>query len=152
MDGQSEVMNQFLVKVFNEILRSEERSLASRLRDLSLRELHLIEEVCLAVDEGRDNRATAIAAAQRVTGGTLTTAVSLLEKKGYLERQRDERDRRAVRICPTEKARRANEVHTQFHREMVARLVTVLKPEESAALVKALGCLAAFFREQFEQH
>ena len=42
-------------------------------------------EVGRAEEEGRDNRATAIAAAQRVTAGTLTTAVTLLEKKGYLE-------------------------------------------------------------------
>ena len=54
-----------------------------------MRELHLIEEVCRAVDEGRDTRASAIAAAQRVTAGTLTAAVNQLEAKGYLERGRD---------------------------------------------------------------
>ena len=96
MENRGKELNLFLVRVFNEILRTEERDLAGRFPDLSLRELHLIEEVCRAEEEGRDNRATAIAAAQRVTAGTLTTAVTLLEKKGYLERRRDEKDRRAV--------------------------------------------------------
>lgn len=93
MKGNRAELNRFLVEVFDEILKTEEESLAGSFSDLSLRELHLIEEVCRAEDEARDNRATAIAAAQRVTAGTLTTAVSLLERKGYLERRRDERDR-----------------------------------------------------------
>ncbi len=81
MKGNRAELNRFLVEVFDEILKTEEESLAGSFSDLSLRELHLIEEVCRAEDEARDNRATAIAAAQRVTAGTLTTAVSLLERK-----------------------------------------------------------------------
>ena len=98
MENRGKELNLFLVRVFNEILRTEERDLAVRFEDLSLRELHLIEEVCRAEEEGRDNRATAIAAAQRVTAGTLTTAVTLLEKKGYLERRRDEKDLSLIHI------------------------------------------------------
>ena len=67
----------------------------------------MIDAVCRAADHGTDNRATAIAAVQGVTAGTLTTAVNLLERKGYVERQRDEKDRRAVRILPTPLARKA---------------------------------------------
>lgn len=149
MEQHSAMLNRFLVDAFNEILRTEELCLASSNRDLSLRELHLIEEVCRAEDEGLDNRSTAIAAAQRVTAGTLTTAVSLLEKKGYLERRRDERDKRVVRILPTEKARRAEESHAQFHREMVSQVLTILSPEEAAVFVKALGSVADFFHHKY---
>lgn len=140
-----------MVEVFNEILKTEERCLTASFTDLSLRELHLIEEVCLTEEMGRDNRATAIAAAQRVTAGTLTTAVSLLEKKGYLERRRDDKDRRAVRIIPTDKAREANRVHAAFHREMVRGLMGVLSPDEVESLSRALGKLAAFFHTKYEQ-
>lgn len=150
-DRHREEMNRFLVEVFGEILKTEEECLSGRFTDLSLRELHLIEEVCLAQDEGRDNRATAIAAAQRVTAGTLTTAVSLLEKKGYLERRRDEKDRRAVRILPTDKARAAERVHAQFHREMVDGILETLDDGEAQVLVKALGGLTDFFRNKYQQ-
>ena len=152
MENRGKELNLFLVRVFNEILRTEERDLAGRFPDLSLRELHRIEEVCRAEEEGRDNRATAIAAAQRVTAGTLTTAVTLLEKKGYLERRRDEKDRRAVRILPTAAARAANAVHARFHREMVDGLLAVLTEEETGVLVRALGHLAGFFQEKDRQN
>ena len=149
MQQHGEVVNRFLVEVFNEILKTEEAALAGAHKDLSLRELHLIEEVCRAVDEERDNRATAIAAAQRVTAGTLTTAVSLLEKKGYLERRRDERDKRVVRIVPTAKAREADARHAKFHEEMVADILGTLSEEETAVFVRALGSVAAFFRSGY---
>ena len=149
MYTQGEAMNRFLVEVFNEILKTEEQALAASRPDLSLREFHLIEEVCRAVDEGRDNRATAIAAAQRVTAGTLTTAVSLLEKKGYLERRRDDPDRRAVRIYPTEKGRQADAVHTDFHKEMVEGVLAVLSEEESQMLLRALSSITRFFHQKY---
>ena len=158
MKGNRAELNRFLVEVFDEILKTEEESLAGSFSDLSLRELHLIEEVCRAEElkievccqGARDNRATAIAAAQRVTAGTLSTAVSLLERKGYLERRRDERDRRAVRIWPTEKARAAAQVHAAFHREMVDEILKTLSDQEAQVLVRALGSLTAFFREKYE--
>ena len=61
MESRGEVLNQFLVEVFGQILKAEAACLAGK--DLSLRELHLIDAVCRAVDQGGDNRSTAIAAA-----------------------------------------------------------------------------------------
>lgn len=151
MEQHGEVLNRFLVEVFNEILKTEENALAKAYKDLSLRELHLIEEVCRAADEGRDNRATAIAAAQRVTAGTLTTAVTLLEKKGYLLRRRDERDKRVVRILPTEKAREADARHAKFHQEMVEDCLSALSEEEAVVFVRALGTVASFFRAKHKE-
>ena len=151
MEQHGEVLNRFLVEVFNEILKTEENALAKAYKDLSLRELHLIEEVCRAADEGRDNRATAISAAQRVTAGTLTTAVSLLEKKGYLERRRDERDKRVVRILPTARAREADARHARFHEEMVADILETLTEEEAVIFVRALGSVSAFFRAKHKE-
>jgi DNA-binding MarR family transcriptional regulator len=149
MDGRRDSLNRFLVEVFNEILKTEELCLAEEGMDLTLRELHLIEEVCRAVDLGRDNCSTAIAAAQRITAGTLTTAVTQLEKKGYLERRRNDKDRRVVRIFPTQKARRADAYHAQFHNEMVTHIMEALSPEESAVFQKALGNVAQFFRSKY---
>ena len=80
-----------------------------------------------------------------MTAGTLTTAVNLLERKGYVERQRDEKDRRAVRILPTPLAREAEAAHREFHRQMVEQVLEGLTPEECDALVNALGKLARFF-------
>ena len=65
VESRGEVLNQFLVEVFGQILKAEAACLAGK--DLSLRELHLIDAVCRAVDQGGDNRSTAIAAALAVT-------------------------------------------------------------------------------------
>ena len=143
-----EELNRFLVEVFHGILKTEEEHTAGAFSDLSLRELHLIEEVCLAVDQGRDNRSMSIAAAQRVTAGTLTTVASQLEKKGYLLRQRDERDKRAVRLYPTEKGREANLRHGGFHREMVDGVLKALDAEEVRVFARALRKIADFFRAE----
>lgn len=149
MNAYGETLNRFLVEVFGGILKTEEQVLTAGRPDLSLREFHLIEEVCRAVDQGRDNRATAIAAAQRVTAGTLTTAVNLLEKKGYLERRRDEQDRRAVRIVPTKKGRQADELHTSFHKEMVDHVLRILTDEECQVFLRALSGVTNFFQQKY---
>ena len=149
MESSREACNRFLVEVFDEILRVEEDCLAPECGELSLRELHLIDQVCRAVDEGRDNRATALAAAQGVTAGTLTAAITQLEKKGFLERRRDESDRRAVRIFPTEKARYADRVHARFHADMVDQALSHLDDSQARTLVTALQGLTGFFRANY---
>ena len=147
MESQPEVLNRFLVEVFHEILKTEEEELAGVCPDLSLREFHLIETVCQAAREDRDNRASAIASAQRVTAGTLTTVVGQLERKGYVIRQRDVRDRRAVRILPTQKGWQANDRHARFHQEMVTAILGCLTREEAQVFVKGLSAVARFFRD-----
>ena len=145
MTNSAEVLNSFLVDAFDEILKTEELALSG---DLSLREIHLIVAVCRAVDQERDNRATAIAAAQGVTAGTLTTSVTSLERRGYLERRRDEQDKRAVRIYPTGKGREAERRHAAFHREMVSGVLDILDEGETLSLVRALAGITNFFRRK----
>ena len=86
-----------------------------------------------------------------MTAGTLTTAVTLLEKKGYLLRRRDERDKRVVRILPTEKAREADARHAKFHQEMVEDCLSALSEEEAVVFVRALGTVASFFRAKHKE-
>lgn len=126
------------------ILKAEAACLAGK--DLSLRELHLIDAVCRAVDQGGDNRSTAIAAALGITAGTLTSAVNLLEKKGYLLRRRDERDKRVVHLLPTERGRAADARHRDFHRQMVAHVLDGLTDEEAECTLRRTGRVAEFFR------
>ena len=142
-------LDRFLVEVFNDILKTEEIYVTESCADLSVREMHIIEEVCRAVDQGRDNRSSAIAAAQHVTAGTLTVAVNQLEAKGYLERVRDSGDKRSVRLRPTEKGREANRRHTDFHRELVEATVETLTTEETQALARGLSGIAAFIRAKY---
>ena len=90
----------------------------------------------------------AIAAERQITAGTLTTAVSALERKGYLERRRSRRDKRVVRIYPTEKGREAQRRHAAFHRELVEEVLAVLSKDEARVFTRALDRLAGFFRRK----
>lgn len=139
-------LNYFLVKVFNEILRVEETSLKiGDFKNLSVREMHVIEAVCFANENGADNRSSDIANALRISAGTLTTTVALLEKKGYLLREQDTHDKRIIRLYATEKGMNANLFHQNFHEQMVSNVIETLDKDEVEILIKGLKSLKAFF-------
>lgn len=145
MKRNKQQINKFLVGVFNEILKTEEVFVAKTFANLSVKEVHVIEAVCNVEESGEDNRSTAIAEKLKVTAGTLTTAVAQLERKGYLLRTRDEKDKRIVHIVSTEKGRDAQKCHAHFHEKMVDELVSNLTDEETEVMVKALNSIATFF-------
>ena len=67
VNWERETLNYFLVNVFHEILKAEEQSISStEFSNLSLKEIHVLEAVCLASDQGKDNSAAAIASALRI--------------------------------------------------------------------------------------
>ena len=146
-------LNHFLVEVFNDILKAEAFLVTrSEFKNLSLRELHVIEAVCNAEVNQTDNRATTIANTLRVTAGTLTTSVSLLEKKGYLLRKKDEKDKRVVRIYSTDLGKAANKEHEYFHETMVDYILNELTDEEVDVFVKSLSKVGAFFGSCFSSN
>lgn len=110
--------------------------------------MHVIEAVCHANEKGSQNRSADIAQALSISAGTLTTAVTLLEKKDCLFREKDAHDKRIVRLYPTEKGHRANALHQEFHRQMVANVMEALSEEEIDILIKGLISLESFFNVQ----
>ena len=150
MEQGRENLNRFLAELFDRFQRAEAGFLSGA--DLSPQEARLLETVCRAVDGGLDNRSAAIAAARQVTAGTLTSAVKLLEKKGYLTRRRDERDRRVVRLLPTELGRRASERYTAFRKKLTESAIACLTEDEAAGLIRTVDKLSrALHRSTGEQ-
>lgn len=144
MTQQQQTINGFLVDVFNDVLRLEERSLRKERTGLSLTELHVLETV-QRVSEERGGTMADVAAALGVTSGTLTIAVKTLEQKGYVRRERDDADRRRVIVRLTDKALPALRRHAEFHRALVTGATERLTDEELRAFTKALGSLHSFF-------
>jgi DNA-binding MarR family transcriptional regulator len=107
--------------------------------------MHVVEAVCIANESGADNRATDIAQALRISAGTLTTTVALLEKKGYLMREQDTHDKRIIRLYATDKGTEANRFHQNFHQQMVSNVIDTLDNGEVEILIKGLRSLKAFF-------
>ena len=137
MDNR-EVINDVLVNLFNEILRLEEEAIITdKYKDISNNDMHIIEAVGL----GGGNMSS-IAAKLKITVGSLTTSMNSLVKKGYVKRERSEKDRRVVFIQLTNKGRMA------YHHHAV---IAELNENETEVLVKALDGLRKFFRQYHEQ-
>lgn len=149
MTDTEAVLNEFLVTVFNDILRLEEMNLqGGPNKDLSVSEMHVLEAVENAAGESADGAGMAeVAAKLAVTSGTLSVAVKTLEQKGYLVRRRACRDKRRVIVDLTEKAVPALRHHTAFHEALVARAAAHLSEQQTQALIAALTSLHEFFTE-----
>ena len=135
-----EVINDVLVNLFNEILRLEEEAIITdKYKDISNNDMHIIEAVGL----GGGNMSS-IAAKLKITVGSLTTSMNSLVKKGYVKRERSEKDRRVVFIQLTNKGRMAYHHHAEFHRQMTEAVIAELNENETEVLVKALDGLRKF--------
>ena len=137
-----DTFNHILVSLFNEIMDIEEKAIITEsFQDITNNDMHVIE----AIGIGTPKNMSAIAKQLHVTTGTLTISMNSLVKKGYVKRERSERDRRVVYIMLTAKGKLAYRHHAEFHRKMTEALVEGLDPEETKLLVRALTNLNNFF-------
>ena len=142
-----DILNKLLVQLFNDILQIEEKSLKNtQFTDLSITEIHTIEAIGL----DRSRTMGEIAHDLRITVGTLTTAITKLIKKGYVERKRIEEDRRVVLVNLTSKGEEVYKVHQVFHEEMICAMLSNFSDEEEQVLSKSLEKLNTFFEEKYK--
>ena len=149
MHNASSQINHVLVRLFNDILDIEERALAvGDFFDASVREMHVLEAVGAT---GGENSMSAVAARLGITVGSLTVAVTTLERKGYLIRERATDDKRVVRVSLTQRGVSANAHHARFHKEMVASIQDQLNEEQLTVLTVALEHMTHFFEGYLER-
>ncbi|MBQ6809183.1 MAG: MarR family transcriptional regulator [Clostridia bacterium] len=144
------LINSFLVDVFNDILKIEENFIIQTFKDLSVNEMHIIEQVFLAEENSEDTRVTEIAKKRRVTAGSLTTAIIPLEKKGYIFREKDAVDKRVVKLKCSEKAKKAQSLHEAFHKDMVSGVLSDISESQAKVLAETLNELRAFFKKKYD--
>lgn len=137
-------VNELLVKLFKDIMNIEEKAIITgNFKDISNNDMHIIE----AVGIEQPKNMTTVAKELSVTVGTLTISMNSLVKKGYVERERSEEDRRVVLISLSEKGKRAYLQHMEFHEEMIKATIEGLKEEEVEVLSRALMNLKNYFQE-----
>lgn len=142
MNNRYETVNKILVSLFHDVIDFEEKHIITdEFKDISTNDMHIIEAIGL---EEPQNMST-IAAKIRVTVGTLTIAINNLVKKGYVARNRGEKDRRVVFISLTEKGKKAFVHHQKFHDEMTKAILNRLEDHEIEALLKALNNVMEYF-------
>ena len=147
MQKNEEKLNKLLSEVFNDILKIEQNTLKNGvLKDISITEIHTIEAIGMYTSRTMSE----VAADLKITVGTLTTAINKLTKKGYVERERIEEDRRVVMIKLTKKGKVAYRIHEKFHREMTRATIENLNEKESEQLILLLENLNRFFKEKYD--
>lgn len=145
MDKTRHTINELLVGLFNYILYIEDKNLKKQGVTLSMNEVHLLE----SIDKASDNTMSHIAKRSMITQGTLTTNVKRLVEKGYVERYKDEKDGRIVRLRVTDKAREVLKIHDDFHAVMIDRAIEDLGLEENKVLMDSLSNLLDYFSEEY---
>lgn len=142
------IINELLVKIYNDILTVEQSALQQgKFKDLSITEMHTIEKIGMYAPRTMTN----VAEDLHITVGTLTMAINRLVKKGYVERHRTETDRRVVLVQLTEKGKLAYRIHEKFHTDMVRHIITDLNEQEEDILISALEKLSAFMETLWEK-
>lgn len=139
-----ESLNSILVTLFNDILSIEEKALITEeFKDISVTDMHIIEAIGIT----HPKTMTVISKSLGVTMGTLTVGINGLVKKGYVVRERGEKDRRVVYASLTLKGHRAYQHHMQFHKNMIDSITHDLTPEEAAVLTKTFIKVEDFFHQ-----
>lgn len=145
MEQTKEMLSDVLVKIFNQILFSEEAALLAKTDGkLTLRSIHIIEAIASAEQENKAN-ISSIAKSLNITTGTLTVALNKLEKQGYITRTQSKLDKRVFFITLTKEGKKINKIHNDYHKEMINFIVNNLSIKEEADLVDLLSKLKYYF-------
>ncbi len=149
MTEYEEKINQLMLEIFDRILVTEEKALSrGNFSDLSVAEMHTLEGIGLYQSRTMSETAAILS----ITTGTLTVAVDRLVRKAYVQRQRDEKDRRVVRIRLTKKGKLALRMHNKFHTLLVERLTEPLNGQQREVLLQVLESIAGFVGEQYRRY
>lgn len=143
--SMSVVLNELLLGTFKQILDVEQYEIKKGpFNNLSIAEIHAIE----AIGMYRPRTMSQVAADLDITVGALTSFINNLVCKDYVSRQRDEEDRRIVKISLTRKGKLAYRIHEQFHLDMVKHTVLGLNDQENV-LVESLRKLTEYLNTKY---
>ena len=147
MNTKRDSINKVLVKLFNDVMKIEEKCLCTGdFEDLTITEFHTIE----IIGYNRERTMSETAKALKITSGTLTTGIDNLVKKGYVKRGKSAKDKRKVVISLTDKGAEALKSHDEFHHDLVTTTLSDLDPEQERVLVKALFNVDAYFKRKYK--
>lgn len=138
-----------LLHIFDNVLITEEKALSKGyFADLSIAELHTLD----AIGPYEARAMSETASRLGITTGTLTVAVDRLVKKGYVDRNRDTKDRRVVRVHLTRRGKLAFRMHTKFHALLVRRIMEPLNSEQQEILTKMIRNIDQYVSEQYHKY
>lgn len=141
MDKNVRKINDILTNLFHTVLKLEEEAVReSTSTDLSITEVHTL----VAIGTGRARTMTHVANLLSISVSTLTTAINKLVKKGYVERRRDDEDRRIVKVQLTEKGVSTVTAHEEFHEALVSEAIASIPENELQRFILSIDNIDQF--------
>lgn len=123
--------------------------------DLTMSDIHLLYAVGPAEKKSRDDvpgntpgggkTISELSKILHIRLPSVTLAVNKLVQKGYLEKVKDDADKRVVYVRLTRLGLKAEHAHRYFHRNMTRSITGEMSDEEQSVLLSGLGKLYNYF-------
>ena len=148
---QTDILNDYFLHSALHLLTLEEQCLRRVCaKDLSIRELHVLEAVSSLRGSGKNTMAES-ARYLHLSPASLTTAVNVLVKKGYVVRNYSPTDRRVIFVRLTEAGLEANRKYLDFVRTMILSAAKNLDEESADTLIATILSLNDYLESSAEQ-
>jgi DNA-binding MarR family transcriptional regulator len=128
-----------IAQLLDELALSGPKDAFKHMRQGRLSMVHV--NVLMTLDHDGPLPMGALADALDVSHASVTGIVDRMEQRGLVERQRDEEDRRVVRVAMTDEARRLIGLLAAQRREHIAGLLEELETDEIEGFLKGLRAL-----------
>lgn len=148
---QIDILNDYFLHSALRLISQEEQCLRRVCSpDLSIRELHVVEAVACLQADSRSTMAE-IARYLHLSPASLTTAVNVLVKKGYLDREYSAEDRRVIHVRLTETGEAANRKYLDFVRNMLYEIGSDLDEDVADRIIETLLRLSDYLDRMLEE-
>ena len=137
MDNLEQILEEILCSAYTKIIYHEEKILKS-LNGLTLKECHTID-VIFNTMRSKTNTSSNIANILGITLGTLTTNIDRLIDKGYVYRDKSEKDKRITVINLTELGLNVRKKRELIHKKVVRTAIDKLSTSEKVSLINAIN-------------
>ena len=137
MDNLEEILVDLLCKTYNKIIYHEEKILKD-LHGLTLKECHTIDVIYNTM-RTKNNTSSNIAKLLGITLGTLTTNIDRLCEKGYVSRDKSDKDKRITVINLTELGMTIRKKHELSHKKLIRSAIEKLSTSEKVSLMNAIN-------------
>lgn len=147
---QIDILNDYFLHSALHLLTLEEQCLRKACsKDLSIRELHVLEAVSSLRGANRNTMAE-IARYLHLSPASLTTAVNVLVKKEYVTRSYSPVDRRVIYVELSESGEAANRKYLDFVRDMIRTVGRDLDEENTDAMIASILSLTEYLEKNAE--
>jgi len=137
MDNLEQILEEILCSAYTKIIYHEEKILKG-LNSMTLKECHTIDVIYNTM-RSKNNTASNIANILGITLGTLTTNIDRLCDKGYVSRDKSEKDKRITVINLTQEGLNLRKKHELSHKKLIRTAIDKLSTSEKVALINAIN-------------